>query len=241
MGKHTQDNYWTEDEDRLVLRFANPNGRHKGFPNGKKDGKQDWHWMEKKFENAGYNRTWNMLRNRYQVICEGFERIDAGKKLRVDAFRRISALKADTQIASSNVLASCSSDVGEVYQGDYGGEFDNGKPSCLPPTVANYQWSYDCSAEGASLDEALAAFPLTEIPGLLEDVDPQLVEFADLLDRTDAMAMDFAELWDSEGSDDLSHSVEEFLGISAADYDVATAAPLNHLLDAELSRLGVEA
>ena len=45
----------------------------------------------------------------------------------------------------------------------------------------------------------------------------------------------------TRGLDDLSHSVEEFLGISAADYDVATAAPLNHFLDAELSRLGVEA
>ena len=53
------------------------------------------------------------------------------------------------------------------------------------------------------------------------------------------MAMDFAELWDLEDSDDLSHSVEEFLCISAADYDAATAAPLNHLLHAELSRLGV--
>ena len=147
-------------------------------------------------------------------------------------------MKADTQIASSNVLASCSSGVGEFYQGDYGGEFDNGKPSCLPPTVANYQWSYDCSAEGLRLTRRLRPSPSPRSP---PRTSTSAREVADLLDRTDAMAMDFAELWDSEDSDDLSHSVEEFLGISAADYDAATAAPLNHLLHAELSRLGVEA
>ena len=41
----------------------------------------------------------------------------------------------------------------------------------LEDVIDNYQWTYDFSAEGASLDEALAAFPLTEIPGLLEDVN----------------------------------------------------------------------
>ena len=31
MGKHTEEQKWTADEDRLILLFANPNGRHKGF------------------------------------------------------------------------------------------------------------------------------------------------------------------------------------------------------------------
>ena len=106
MGKHTQEQKWTADEDRLILLFANPNGRHKGFPNGKgRHSLQDWHGMEKKFEKKGYNRDWNQLRNRYGVICDQFERIDLGEPVRKDALERISALKAEFGVegASSNV------------------------------------------------------------------------------------------------------------------------------------------
>ena len=106
MGKHTQEQKWTADEDRLILLFANPNGRHKGFPNGKgRHSLQDWHGMEKKFQTARYNRDWNQLRNRYGVICDQFERIDLGEPVRKDALKRISALKAEFGVegASSNV------------------------------------------------------------------------------------------------------------------------------------------
>ena len=74
MPNHEHQQKWTDAENALIMRLANPYGRHAGFPNGKAAGKQDWQGMEKKFAeafpDAGYKRTANMLRNRYHTMCD---------------------------------------------------------------------------------------------------------------------------------------------------------------------------